>query len=71
MCSLKDGVEQKLYDGLIQKYFDWSVKHQAEVTFVRQVPLFTHSNANNPNSYDFVEFLATDHANTGVGWEKW
>ena len=28
MCSLKDGVEQKDYDGLIKKYFDWSVKHQ-------------------------------------------
>ena len=71
MCSLKDGVEQKDYDGLIQKYFDWSVKHQTEVTFVRQVPLFTHANANNPNRYDFVEFLATDHVNAGVGWDKW
>ena len=71
MCALKDGVEQKDYDRLIQKYFDWSVKHQTEVTFIRQVPLFTHANAKNPGRYDFVEFLATDHANAGIGWDKW
>jgi len=71
MCSLNEGVEQKDYDRLIQEYFDWSVKHEVEVTFVRQNPLFTHANANNPNRYDFVEFLATDYANAGIGWDKW
>ena len=71
MCSLNEGVTQQDYDQMISDYFDWSEKHEVEVTFVRQVPLFTHANAANPYPYDFIEFLATDHVNAGRGWDKW
>ena len=53
MCSLNEGVTQEDYDQMISDYFAWSEKHDVEVTFVRQVPLFTHANADNPYPYDF------------------
>lgn len=71
MCALREGVKQADYDELIRDYFDWSVKHEVEVTFVRQVPLFTHDNLSKPNPYDFVEFLATSFETQGKGWDKW
>ena len=71
MCSLNEGVTQEDYDQMISDYFAWSEKHDVEVTFVRQVPLFAHANADNPYPYDFIEFLATDHVNAGKGWDKW
>ena len=64
---LLDGVTQKDYDALIKDYFKWSKKHDVEVTFIRQVPLFGHATARNPNPYDFVEFLASDHVTSGRG----
>ena len=71
MCALLDGVTEKDYDAFLQDYFVWSKKHDVEVTFIRQKSLFTHANAKNPNLYDFVEFLATDHESSGRGWDKW
>lgn len=71
MCTLKDGVEMKDYDALINDFFKWSKKHDVEVTFVRQLPFLTHATATNPYPYDFIEFLGTNHANSGKGWDKW
>ncbi len=71
MCALLDGVTQEDYDALINDYFKWSKKHDVEVTFIRQVPLFGHATARNPNPYDFVEYLASDHVTSGRGWDKW
>ena len=71
MCALAEGVDQKQYDAFLNDYFSWSKKHDVEVTFIRQQSLFTHANAKNPNPYDFIEFLATDHRSAGQGWDKW
>ena len=71
MCALLDGVTQEDYDALINDYFKWSKKHDVEVTFIRQVPLFGHATARNPNPYDFVEYLASYHVTSGRGWDKW
>ena len=71
MCALLDGVTEKDYDAFLQDYFAWSRKHDVEVTFIRQESLFTHANATNPNPYDFVEFLVSDHKTSGESWDKW
>ena len=56
LCKLNPGKTMAQYDKMVSDYFKWSVKHDVEVTFVRQVPLFTHANPSNPMDYDFVEF---------------
>jgi len=71
MCTLADGVSQKQYDAFLNEFFAWTKKHDTEVTFIRQQSLFSHANASNPNPYDFVEFLATDHRSAGKAWDKW
>ena len=71
LCKLNSGKTMAQYDKMINDYFKWSVKHDAEVTFVRQIPLFTHSNSDNPWGYDFVEFLVSSHSDSGKAWDKW
>ena len=44
--------------------------HDAEVTIVRQVPLFAPANPRHPNQNDFIEFLATDLMSLGAGSDK-
>ncbi len=70
LCNLNPGKTLADYDKIIEKYFKWSEKHDVEVVFVRQTPLFSHADANNPG-YDFVEYLYSDYETSGNGWDKW
>ncbi len=71
LCKLNPGKTMAQYDKMVSDYFKWSVKHDVEVTFVRQVPLFSHANSSNPWGYDFVEFLASSYEDSGKSWDKW
>ena len=65
LCKLNPGVSEEDYDEMLDDYFDWAKKNGVEPVFVRQKPVFSHANANNPWPYDFVEFLAMDD------YERW
>ena len=44
--------------------------HDAEVTIIRQAPLFAPANPRHPNQNDFIEFLAADLMSLGAGSDK-
>ena len=71
ICTLKPGKTLAQYDRLINKYFAWAKKYDVETTFVRQTPFLTHANPDNPNNFDFVEFLASDYETSGKAWDLW
>ena len=71
VCTLKPGKTQAQYDRLVNKYFEWAKKYDVETTFVRQIPFLTHANPNNPNNYDFIEFLVSDFETSGKAWDLW
>ena len=72
LCKLNPGVSEEDYDEMVEDYFEWAKKNSVEPVFVRQKPLFSHANANNPWPYDFVEFLAMDdYERWGKSWDMW
>ena len=72
LCKLNPGVSEEDYDEMVDDYFDWAKKNSVEPVFVRQKPVFSHANANNPWPYDFVEFLAMDdYERWGKSWDMW
>jgi hypothetical protein len=71
ICTLNDGVSVEDYAAFFKRYQKWALKNDAEVASVRQFPLATHSNSNNPYQADFVEFLITGFENAGTSWDKW
>ena len=71
LCKLNNGVSIDEYQGMIDDYFNWAEKNDVDPVFVRQFPLFSHQNLQRPWPYDFVEFLASDHARWGKAWDLW
>ena len=71
LCNLREGVNINQYDSFVNDYIKWSKKNDVEVTMIRSSSLFTHRNDGSEPKYDFAEFLATDPANLGTGWDKW
>ena len=71
MCSLKPGATISQYNKMLDGFFAWSEENNFNVTFMRQSPLFTHSNASHPSQYEFVEFIAAAHSVQGASWDKW
>ena len=71
LCKLNPGVTLDDYHAMVEDYFDWAEKYDVEPVFVRQFPLFSHQNLQNPWPYDFVEFLASDYAAWGKSWDLW
>ena len=71
LCTLNPGKTIAQYDRLVEDYFEWSVENDVEVIFVRQVPLYSHADANNPLKYDFMDYLASDYETAGKSWSKW
>ncbi|MBT3428658.1 MAG: hypothetical protein HOL98_13855 [Gammaproteobacteria bacterium] len=70
LCNLNPGKTMNDYDKIIQQYFKWSKKHDVEVVFTRNLPLFSHADASHPG-YDFIEYLYSDYETSGNGWDKW
>ena len=71
LCVLNPGKTMVQYDRLVSDYWEWSVANDVEVTFVRHVPVYSHADAENPRSYDFIDFLAADYSTMGRSWDKW
>ena len=71
LCKLNDGVSLDDYQAMIDDYFEWAKKNDVDPVFVRQFPLFSHQSLQRPWPYDFVEFLASDHARWGKAWDLW
>tara|TARA_A100001011_G_scaffold382184_1_gene451593 strand:+ start:324 stop:1172 length:849 start_codon:yes stop_codon:yes gene_type:complete len=71
LCTLNPGKTMAQYDRMVNDYFAWSVKNNVDLTFVRQVPLYSHADANNPMKYDFMDYLASDYQTAGQSWNKW
>ena len=70
LCTLKDNASMKQYDEMIDDYVKWSRKHDVELAFARQTPLYPHNNWFE-SGYDFMEVLFSTHAVSGKGWDKW
>tara|TARA_B100000214_G_scaffold320111_1_gene255136 strand:- start:1469 stop:2242 length:774 start_codon:yes stop_codon:yes gene_type:complete len=70
LCTLKDNASIKQYDAMINDYVKWSRKHDVELAFARQTPLYPH-NSWFEAGYDFMEVLFSTHAVSGKGWDKW
>ena len=70
LCTLKDNASMKQYDEMIADYVKWSRKHDVELAFARQTPLYPH-NSWFEAGYDFMEVLFSTHAVSGKGWDKW
>ena len=72
LCKLNPGVSEEDYDAMLGDYLEWAKKNNVEPVLVRQKPVFSHANANNPWPYDFVEFLAMDdYERWGKSWDMW
>ena len=71
LCTLHPGKTMAQYDKMVQGYFNWAKKHDVEVLFVRQTPLFTHANATTELEHEFAEFLISNYETSGDAWDKW
>tara|TARA_Y100000768_G_scaffold7558_1_gene5248 strand:- start:592 stop:1374 length:783 start_codon:yes stop_codon:yes gene_type:complete len=69
-CTLKGDTSIKQYDSMINDYFKWAKKNDAEVFFSRQTPLYVH-NSWYRSGIDFLEILFSTHAESGKAWDKW
>ena len=70
LCTLTENTSIKQYDEMIDDYVKWSKKHDVELYFARQTPLYPH-NSWFDSGYDFMELLYSTHAVSGRGWDKW
>ena len=57
VCQLNEGKTMEDYHSLNDKFYKWTKKHDVELTVVSQVPFYSHGNFDNPDNYDFIEFL--------------
>ena len=69
LCTLTENTSMKQYDEMIDDYVKWSKKHDVELYFARQTPLYPH-NSWFDSGYDFMELLYSTHAVSGRGWDK-
>ncbi len=69
VCQLNEGKTMEDYHSLNDKFYKWTKKHDVELTVVSQVPFYSHGNFDNPDNYDFIEFLIGP--NVGKVWDKW
>jgi len=65
LCTLKDNASMKQYDEMIDDYVKWSRKHDVELAFARQTPLYPHNNWFE-SGYDFMEVLFSTHASKSI-----
>ena len=69
VCQLNDGKTMEDYHSLNDKFYKWTKKHDVELTVVSHVPFYSHGNFDNPDNFDFIEFLIGP--NVGKTWDKW
>ena len=69
-CTLNSDTSIKQYDSMINDYFKWAKKNDAEVFFSRQTPLYVQ-NSWYRSGIDFLEILFSTHADSGKAWDKW
>ena len=43
LCTLTENTSMKQYDEMIDDYVKWSKKHDVELYFARQTPLYPHN----------------------------
>ena len=70
LCTLKGNTSIKQYDEMIDDYVNWSRKHDVELFFARQTPLYPQDSWFDAG-YDFMELLWSTHSVSGKGWDKW
>ena len=71
MCTLKPGKTMADYEKMSADYIRWSKKNNAEVMYMRAIPLFASPRNAATSSFDFIEMLASSFQKSGDGWKKW
>ena len=71
VCKLNEGKTMEDYHSLNDKFYKWTKKNDVEVTVINQIPFYSHGDFNNPDNYDFVEFLVGPHERVGRTWDTW
>jgi len=69
ICKLNEGKTMEDYHNLNDKFYKWTKKHDVEVTVISQIPFYSHGDFNNPDNFDFIEFLVGPKI--GRTWDKW
>ena len=59
------------YEKVFNAYVKWAEKNSVDVYNARQVPLFSHADSQNPETYEFLDILAADFERQGKGWDLW
>ena len=71
MCKLKPGKTMADYQKMSEDYIRWSQKHDAEVMYMRAIPLFASPRKSTTPEFDFIEMLASSFEQSGQAWKKW
>ena len=71
VCTLKPKKTMSDYEKVFNAYVDWAKANEVDVYNARQMPLMTHADIQNPDTYEFLDIMVSSYERQGKGWDLW
>ena len=69
VCTLKPKKTMSDYEKVFNAYVDWAKANEVDVYNARQMPLMTHADIQNPDTYEFLDIMVSPYERQGKGWD--